>query len=156
MKINLLHDAIKVDMFCIIRCPKCENIQGSRYPIKRSICIRCGTSIDIDKIVGMKLFDSHKDMLIMIQAIKMDNNDKESIITTLPGHCDHRRKTENRSKIRDLILRSTTEIISIKDLLEMMERSGIERSIVELELNNLVSSGDIFKPKEGFIKKVEP
>ena len=143
-------------MFCIIRCPKCENIQGSRYPIKRSICIRCGTSIHIEKIEGMKLFDSHKDMITMIQAIKMENDDMESNTTTLPGHCDHRRKTVNRSNIRDLILRSTTEITSVKDLFELMKHSGVERSLVEVELNNLVSSGDIFKPREGFIKKVDP
>ena len=92
----------------------------------------------------------------MIQAIKMENDDMESITTTSPGNCDHRRKAINRSNIRDLILRSTTEITSVKDLFELMKHSGIERSLVEAELNNLFSSGDIFKPREGFIKKVDP
>lgn len=104
----------------------------------------------------MKLFDSHDDMLITIQAIKMKSNDIKCISTTGSGPVYQRKKPVNRSYIRDLILRSTIEIISEKDLFEIMNHSGIEESTVEVEVDNLILSGDIFRPKGGFLKKVDP
>ncbi|MCK5773826.1 MAG: hypothetical protein KAH57_08560 [Thermoplasmata archaeon] len=142
-------------MFCIIRCPKCENIQGSRYPIKKSVCIKCGTTIDVDKIIGMKLFDSHKDLLTMIQALKMKKDCIKPDPPALPVYRNKRKKIINRSDIRELILRETIDLKSIKDLYKVVKNSGIEESIFELELNRLVSTGDIFKPKEGFFKRVD-
>ena len=156
MKTNLSHDVIRECMFCILKCPKCGNIQGSRYPIKISRCIRCSTSIDLERMVGMKLFDSHKDMLTTIQAIKMKKIDIEDISTKLPIHIDRIIKPVNRSYIRDLILRSTIDIISFNDLFDMTNRSGIEETMVEEELDKLISSGEIFIPREGFLRKVDP
>lgn len=116
----------------------------------------CSTSINVERIVDMKLFDSHKDMLITIQAIKMKRSDTKDICSNLPTNVDHIRKTMSRSYIRDLILRSTVNNISVKDLFDLMNRSGIKEIIVEEELDNLILSGEVFRPKEGFLRKVDP
>lgn len=142
-------------VYCIVRCPHCSNIQGGRYPIKRTRCQRCSKTINLERIGLTGTYESLKEMRAVLISLKWGNEEPlyhegaelESKKGAIKGG-----SPKGRDGLRKILLEIIEEESSRDIIFKRGASKGYEIELIEEVIEELMAHGLIHSPRHGILK----
>lgn len=145
-------------MYCIVKCPYCQNLQGAQYPIKNTRCRVCSKTLDLKKIDPLGIFDDRDTMKKNLLSLKWDKETpieefEESVKKGAIGQKNP--SSGSRDRLRTMILEEAGTNAFTEEIVQIIGERGYSREDVENCMEELKRKGLLYSPRFGKVKRVD-
>ncbi|NVM53116.1 MAG: DUF1922 domain-containing protein [Candidatus Helarchaeota archaeon] len=134
----------------IFHCPRCETLLYCPYIQKTKKCPKCQKKIVIRRMKILKVTNSLKDTIFLIQNLKLPPEIRQKITDSTKNSFILKGKKEKfLDLIRKIQRNSLNQIILENDFIKEAEQAGFSEEWVSIQLAELEKNGLLVHPTKG-------